>query len=83
MKVHTMESIVGIASCGCFYHAEEGIPCEHDIALAKQRGLLCNEVFEHCWEGGLGFCPTVMEGAETCEFEPEPKQSCWRPSKVR
>jgi len=45
-----MEDIVGIASCGCVYHAEEGIPCEHDIALAKQRGLLCSDSLD------LGYC---------------------------
>ncbi len=22
-----------VANCGCVYHAEEGIPCPHDIAL--------------------------------------------------
>jgi hypothetical protein len=28
------EAIAGKAQCGCVYHAEEGIPCEHDRALA-------------------------------------------------
>jgi hypothetical protein len=27
--------IVGKADCGCVYHAEEGTPCPHDIALQK------------------------------------------------
>lgn len=45
-----MEDIVGIAPCGCIYHAEEGIPCEHDIALAKQRGLLCDWQMGDCEE---------------------------------
>jgi hypothetical protein len=27
----------GIADCGCHYHAEEGIPCKHDIAEAVRR----------------------------------------------
>ena len=27
----------GIANCGCVYHAEQGIPCDHDIALAEER----------------------------------------------
>jgi hypothetical protein len=27
--------IAGKAKCGCWYHAEDGIPCEHDIALAN------------------------------------------------
>lgn len=22
-----------MAACGCVYHAEQGIPCEHDLAL--------------------------------------------------
>lgn len=26
--------IAGKANCGCYYHAEKGIPCEHDRALA-------------------------------------------------
>jgi hypothetical protein len=26
----------GKANCGCVYHAEEGIACEHDIALANK-----------------------------------------------
>ncbi|MEK7576358.1 MAG: hypothetical protein AAB482_01555 [Patescibacteria group bacterium] len=28
-------AIVGRANCGCWYSAEQGIPCEHDIALAR------------------------------------------------
>jgi|GEM_PF-5650741 len=28
------EVIAGQAQCGCVYHAEQGIPCEHDKALA-------------------------------------------------
>jgi len=28
------EAIAGMASCGCWYYAEQGIPCEHDLALA-------------------------------------------------
>ena len=27
-------TIAGRANCGCVYHAEEGRPCPHDIALA-------------------------------------------------
>ncbi len=30
-------SIVGIANCGCWYHAEDGVPCEHDLKLAEKR----------------------------------------------
>ena len=26
--------IAGQADCGCTHHAEDGIPCPHDIALA-------------------------------------------------
>ena len=26
-----------IADCGCVYHAEEGIPCPHDLALMRER----------------------------------------------
>jgi hypothetical protein len=25
--------IAGKANCGCVYHADEGTPCEHDLAL--------------------------------------------------
>lgn len=28
------EAIAGMATCGCWHHAEQGIPCEHDLALA-------------------------------------------------
>ena len=27
------QDIIGTANCGCVYHAEQGIPCEHDLAL--------------------------------------------------
>ncbi len=27
----------GTAKCGCWYHAEQGIPCEHDLALQSQK----------------------------------------------
>ena len=30
-----MSDIVGRANCGCHYHAEQGIPCEHDLDLLK------------------------------------------------
>ena len=26
-----------LADCGCVYHAEEGIPCPHDVALAQEQ----------------------------------------------
>lgn len=29
-------AIAGKADCGCVYHAEDGIPCPHDIELAKK-----------------------------------------------
>jgi hypothetical protein len=25
--------VTGQAKCGCVHHAEEGVPCEHDLAL--------------------------------------------------
>jgi hypothetical protein len=28
----------GKAQCGCVYHAEDGIPCEHDRELAERTG---------------------------------------------
>lgn len=27
------ESVLGKASCGCVYHAEDGVPCIHDLKL--------------------------------------------------
>jgi hypothetical protein len=33
--------VFAIANCGCVAHAEQGIPCEHDLALARERhGLM-------------------------------------------
>mgnify|MGYP003394444004 CR=1 FL=1 len=29
-------AVAGKANCGCVYHAEEGIPCPHDLALLEQ-----------------------------------------------
>ncbi len=29
-------NIVGKANCGCVYHAEEGLPCVHDVELWKR-----------------------------------------------
>ncbi len=31
------ESLAGKASCGCVYHAKDGIPCEHDLGYAAGR----------------------------------------------
>lgn len=31
------DSIVAKANCGCVYHAEQGIPCIHDISLARRQ----------------------------------------------
>lgn len=28
------------ADCGCVYHAEDGIPCPHDLELAYRRGKI-------------------------------------------
>lgn len=35
-----LQVLAGRADCGCVYHAEEGIPCEHDLALALGRDKL-------------------------------------------
>jgi hypothetical protein len=32
--------VVAKANCGCVYHAEEGIPCEHDLALLEQNEVM-------------------------------------------
>jgi hypothetical protein len=29
-------SVAGKANCGCVHYAEDGIPCEHDLALLGQ-----------------------------------------------
>ena len=31
--------LVARADCGCVYHAEQGIPCEHDLALAHRNSF--------------------------------------------
>lgn len=31
------DSVVAIAQCGCVHHAEDGIACIHDVALARER----------------------------------------------
>jgi hypothetical protein len=31
------EKVIGKANCGCVYHAEQGIPCQHDLALLVRR----------------------------------------------
>ncbi len=35
--INNDKSVVAIARCGCYYHAEEGIACPHDVALARER----------------------------------------------
>lgn len=40
----------GKADCGCVYHVEEGIPCEHDYAFAMQIKAAmkaCDAVIDH------------------------------------
>ena len=32
-----VDAEVGTADCGCVYHAEQGIPCEHDKATPTQQ----------------------------------------------
>lgn len=29
-----VSEIAGLANCGCVYHAEQGVPCKHDLELA-------------------------------------------------
>lgn len=31
-----LKAVTGKATCNCVYHAEQGIPCEHDLALLKR-----------------------------------------------
>ena len=35
-----------VANCGCVYHAEQGVPCEHDLALADTRERLLWDLVE-------------------------------------
>ena len=30
-------ALAGKAECGCVHHVEEGIPCEHDLALRYKK----------------------------------------------
>jgi hypothetical protein len=32
--------VAGRAQCGCVYHAEEGVPCVHDLELVAHREVL-------------------------------------------
>lgn len=34
-----LAEIVGKANCGCVYHAEAGLPCQHDVELWERRGI--------------------------------------------
>ena len=34
LYTEAIRECVGKANCGCVHHAEEGIPCEHDLELA-------------------------------------------------
>jgi hypothetical protein len=35
-----MDPRTGKANCGCVHHAEDGVPCEHDLALPLPTGKL-------------------------------------------
>jgi hypothetical protein len=56
-------SIAGKAQCGCVYHAEEGLPCPHDLALATKANvsLLQERSFTLHWKGGV-LKPEVVKG---------------------
>lgn len=46
-QANNTQVIAGEADCGCVYHAEDGIPCEHDKALAANSlplNMLYNEL---------------------------------------
>ena len=60
-----MKNIAGKANCGCVHHAEEGIPCEHDIALAKERG----ELPDDCDPNGNPRLPSDYELCGTCGYD--------------
>lgn len=38
-----MDPRTGKADCGCVYSAEEGIPCQHDLALPLPPGQVCQD----------------------------------------
>lgn len=44
--------IACIANCGCWYAAEAGVPCSHDIAEAKRQGLKLPDDYEACGDCG-------------------------------
>lgn len=59
-----------IANCGCVYHAEEGIPCVHDLQLRAR------SVFKEA----LDACPARHEliVLEECGWEEEcPSDGMW------
>lgn len=39
-KISDPFEICGLADCGCVYHAEDGVPCVHDIENAIKLGLI-------------------------------------------
>jgi|GEM_PF-6503272 hypothetical protein len=38
------EKVIGKANCGCVYHAEQGIPCQHDLALLVRPPVAQTEI---------------------------------------
>lgn len=59
------DDIAGKANCGCVYHAEEGIPCPHDIALAEKS----KQTAFYEWDGYNGKFRFWVEGWSGDQFD--------------
>ncbi len=55
MTLEDKNEIAGRAKCECVHHAEDGIPCHHDIALALEEDTSWDQYPEcpECPDGGL------------------------------
>jgi hypothetical protein len=45
-----------VANCGCVYHAEQGIPCKHDVEIAMFRAdvdTFFDAAFQKMEAGGI------------------------------
>ena len=49
-----MDPRTGKADCGCYYHAEDGIPCEHDLALPlpPSQAIQLGDIVSFGWKDG-------------------------------
>jgi hypothetical protein len=47
--------LCGRAKCGCWYSAEDGVPCHHDLQLATKEELRELEEAEEAAEYPIGY----------------------------